>query len=141
MASARSVEGGHEYSAAIRVTSRTLRLAEITARLGPPLLGGHDRDDPRVPGRPDRGAWAWTLWYHESDRARDVNLDEHVAQLAVWAEQRREALGALRDAGAEVYLWCAIWTPERSTGRISSLPPELLRRVVELELPLVLDVY
>src|SRR4051812_11358917 len=125
MARAQSSGGEHEYTACIRVTSETLRLADIESRLGPQQGGGHDLADPRVRDRPERGAWAWTLWYHDSGRPREANLDEHVATLAVWAQDHGDALADLRRAGAEVYLWCAIFPPAESTGRVTSLSPSL----------------
>jgi|tagenome__1003787_1003787.scaffolds.fasta_scaffold20442336_1 hypothetical protein len=133
--------GGHEYTACVRVTSETLSLADIVARLGPPREGGHDLAEPRVKDRPDRGPWGWTLWYHDSGEPREVNLDRHVAALAAWAEEHEGALGELRAAGAEVYLWCAIFTADESTGQVTSLAPALLRRIAQLDLRLDVDVY
>jgi hypothetical protein len=141
MAGGLSSGASHEYTACIRVTSETLGLADIITRLGPPQEGGHDLREPRVRDRPERGAWGWTLWYHDSGVPRDANLDEHVAALAAWAEQQRDVFGELRSAGAQVYLWCAIFTADGSTGRVTSLSPRLLRRVAELDLRLDVDVY
>jgi hypothetical protein len=125
----------------MRVTSETLSLAEIAARLGPQRDGGHDRGEPRVKDRPERGRWGWTLWYHDSGAARDVNLDEHVAALVAWAEARQDVLVELRAAGADVYLWCAIFTADGSTGQVTSLSAGLLRRLGQLDLRLSIDVY
>jgi hypothetical protein len=141
MARLPSPAGGHEYTACIRVTSESLALADIVARLGPPLQGGHDRGDPRVKDRPKRGAWGWTLWYQDSGLPRDTRLAEHVAALAAWAQDRRDVLGELRAGGADVYVWCAIFTAEATTGEVTSLAPELLHRLAQLDLRVDLDVY
>jgi hypothetical protein len=50
-------------------------------------------------------------------------------------------LGELRGAGAEVYVWCAIFTADESNGQVTSLAPSLLRCIADLDLRVDVDVY
>ncbi len=128
----------HEYFAALRVISETLTLDELTAALGEPSEG-YDSNEPlsrRDPDGPKRPNSRWAL---SSTVERTQPLDEHVGELVTFAEQHREALDALQ-ADGHVDIFCGAFTMGDAEGGFA-LAPELLRRLFELQVELIFDVY
>jgi len=128
----------HEYFAALRVISETLTLADLAAALGEPSEG-YDIDEPlsrRDPDGPKRPNSRWSL-SSTVDRTRP--LDEHVGELVTFAEQHRDALDALQP-DVRVDIFCGAFTMGDAEGGFA-LEPALLRRLFELQVELVFDVY
>lgn len=128
----------HEYHAALRVVSETLTLAELCASLGEPSEG-YDINEPLSRRDPDGAKRPNSRWSLTSQAERTRPLDEHVAQLATFAEDHRDALDALQ-AHANVDIFCGVLTAGEPPDAFA-LEPELLRRLFELQVELIFDVY
>ncbi len=128
----------HEYTASLRVWSTTLRLDELTDRLGPPSKG-HDVGDLISSTRPDSGRRKHSMWMLESgvDRARP--LDEHIEALVVAAEARTQALDAIRDK-CSIDIFCGLFSGDDAQGGFT-IDPKLSGRLAALSLPVGFDVY
>ena len=129
--------GEHEYDATLRVFSERLTAAELRARLGEPS-SGWDKGDPvskRSPGAFRRNA----SWLLESGLDRTRSLSEHIEVLLDAVDARREGFDAIRP-DCEIDVFCGLWSGEATRGG-PILWPDLLARLVELELPLSLDHY
>jgi hypothetical protein len=130
----------HEYSASLRVMSDTLRLAELTAVLGKPT-DGTDKGDPVVRSRPQGPKRPRSRWGLESQAPRTQPLDEHVAELAAYVEEHRDAFDSLRPH-VRMDIFCGIFSADGSlTMGGFTLGLDLLGRLVDLELPLRIEVY
>jgi hypothetical protein len=127
----------HEYTASLRVLSETLSLDELSHRLGAPTLG-YDKGDSGTPQRPR--APRKDAWLLESGLERSVRLDEHVAALVAFVESHRDELDGIRDACTVVDIFCGIFTGDDTQGGFA-FEPELTRRLADLSLPVVFDIY
>jgi hypothetical protein len=133
-----SSETHHEYSARLRVTSETLLLPDLVARLGEPSHGFSigDRVSRRLPESTRR---RHTLWGLKSTAGRDRPLEEHIAELATFLEKHREALAAM-PSDVEVDIFCGVFSGDDAQGGFE-LDEQLLRRLAALEVAVVFDVY
>jgi hypothetical protein len=131
-----TASGEHEYKAALRVFSETVRLSELRSMLGEPTHS-HDLGDPVGRGGAARKHAHWGL---ESQIARTRPLDEHVDLLVTFAESRRNELEALRPRCCFVDIFCGVFAdPDAQGGWVFQI--ELLRRLADLQLPVVFDLY
>jgi ubiquinone/menaquinone biosynthesis C-methylase UbiE len=127
----------HTYKATLRVGSDSLPLAELTRRLGEPTRGW-DIDEPVTPRYPER-LRTNSVWTLESQLGRQAPLDEHVAPLLDFAELRRAELDELR-AECWMDMFCGVFTGDAGQGGFT-FEPELIKRLSDLGLAVVFDVY
>jgi len=131
-----TASGEHEYKAALRVMSESVRLAELVAVLGEPTTA-HDIGD--VVGRLG-GVRKHASWALEAAVERTVPLDEHVEFVVAFAEAKRDGLASLRARGCRADVFCGVFAePDAQGGWV--LGPLVLRRLGDLELPVVFDLY
>jgi hypothetical protein len=128
----------HEYTAALCVRSETLRLAELTDRLGPPSRG-HDTGDAVSSRRPESGRRSEALWLLNSTLDRTRPLDEHVQAMVAIIDSQPEVFDALRNA-CDIEIFCGLFTANDAQGGFS-IAPGLSARLAALSLPLVIDIY
>jgi hypothetical protein len=129
---------GHEYTASLRVWSETLRLGELSDRLGPPTEG-HDIGDLISSKRPDSGRRMQAMWMLDSGLDRTRPLDEHIEALVVAAEERAQALDAIRDE-CRIDIFCGLFSRNGAQGGFT-VDPQLSARLAALSLPIGVDVY
>jgi effector-binding domain-containing protein len=128
----------HEYTASLTVSSETLSLGELTAALGSPS-SGRDRGDPVSRRTPDGAKRRHSSWILKSAGGRARPLEDQIEDLVAFAEERREALGPLA-ADHEARVFCGIFSGEGAQGGFT-LEPGLLRRLADIGLPVVFDLY
>jgi hypothetical protein len=131
-----NASGQHEYTAALRVISETLRLGELTLALGQPTTS-HDIGDPVGRGGGER---KHAYWGRESRIERTRPLNEHVELLLTFAEARRGSLAELRERGCRIDVFCGVFSESTAQGGWV-FEPELSRRLAELGLPVSFDLY
>jgi hypothetical protein len=130
----------HEYEASLRVVSDKLRLAELTAVLGEPT-DGTDKGDPVSRSRPEGPKRPRTRWGFTSHAARTQPLDEHIEEIVAYVEAHREAFDSVRPQ-VRMDIFCGIFSADGSlTMGGFTLAPDLLRRLVDLGLPVRIEVY
>jgi hypothetical protein len=113
-------------------------MAEITGKLGQPARG-HEAGEPVSQRRPEGPRHDSSLWLLESRLDRAQGLDEHIADLVAYAEARREAFDELsRDC--EVDISCGVFSGDDAQGGFT-FEPSLSRRLADLQLPVVFDIY
>jgi hypothetical protein len=128
----------HEYTASLRVSSQTLRLAELTATLGQPTHG-HDIGDPVSSRRPNAALHRHTMWLFESGLDRTTPVDKHIENLVAFVETHRQAVDSLRDQ-CMVDIFCGLFSGDGAQGGFT-IEPGLSARLANLQLPLDLDIY
>ncbi len=128
----------HEYSATLSVNTKSVRLAELTARLGEPTRG-KDIGEPVTLRRPDAPLRKATHWGLTSTAERSEPLDVHVAEILDFAESHRGELDALR-AQCDICIWCGVFSGEDAQGGFT-FDPALNRRLADLALEVVFDLY
>ena len=128
----------HEYLATLCVNSESLRLAELKARLGEPTTG-KDIGEPVTLRRPDAPLRKHTHWGLESTAKRSEPLHVHIVEILDFADAHRAELDGLR---GECYICisCGVFSGEDAQGGFV-LDPELNRRLADLALDVVFDVY
>jgi hypothetical protein len=130
-------EDAHEYKASLRVCSETVGLAELRARLGEPT-SAYDIGDP-VSRRSEAPTRRAALWRFDSGLDRKRPLDEHIAALIAVVEVRQDAFDSLRDL-CDIDLFCGVFSAKDAQGGFV-LEPSLSRRLSDLRLPVVFDIY
>jgi hypothetical protein len=131
-----TASGEHEYKAALRVISETVRLSELRSMLGEPTHS-HDLGDPVGRAGTVRKHAHWGL---ESQIARTRPLDEHVELMVAFAESRRDELEALRPRCRSIDIFCGVFAdPDAQGGWVFQI--ELVRRLADLQLPVIVDLY
>jgi hypothetical protein len=127
----------HEYRASLDVFSETISLGDLTAALGSPSEG-YDRGDlvsGRSPDGPKRERAGWIL---ESKSGACI-LEDQIEELVVFAEEHRAAFDAFApDLAARIF--CGVFSGKDAQGGFT-LEPGLLRRLADLDLPMVFDLY
>jgi hypothetical protein len=131
-------EEPHEYTATLGVFSETLSLAELTAALGTPS-SGHDRGDPVSSRNAEGPKRKNARWSRESEGQRQRRLEDQIEDLVLFMEMHQDAFQALapvvwRD------IWCGVFSGEDAQGGFN-LEPDLLRRLADLHLPMIFDLY
>ena len=129
---------GHEYVAALRVSSERLKLAELEALLGEPTKG-HDIGDPVSRKRPDGPKRRHANWSLKSSVDRRQPLDEHIEELVAYAEAHRDALNSLR-ADCRIDIFCGLFSGNDAQGGFT-IEPSLSKRLSDLQLAVAVDVY
>jgi hypothetical protein len=129
---------GHEYTAALRVSSERLKLAELEARLGKPT-GGHNVRDPVSRQRPDGPKRRHAQWSLQSSIERTRPLDEHMEELVTFAETHSAALDSLR-ADCRIDIFCGLFSGDHAQGGFT-IEPALSQRLSDLQLAVAVDVY
>lgn len=129
----------HEYSAGLRVISETMRLAELTALLGEPSTS-HDIGDLVSRRSPDGTKRKHAHWGLDAQVARTRPLDEHIETLVAFAESNRDTLRALRPHCVRLDIFCGVFAEPGGQGGWE-MSPELMRRLVDLELTVGFDLY
>jgi hypothetical protein len=127
-----TVSREHEYKAALRVFSETVRLSELRSMLGEPTHS-HDLGDPvdRVGAVREHAHWGL-----ESQIERTRPLDEHVELLVAFADSRRDELEALRPRCRSIDIFCGVFAdPEAQGGWV--FQTDLIRRLGDLQLPVL----
>lgn len=124
----------HEYTAGLRVFSERLKFADLEARLGEPTRG-HDIGDPVSPRLPDSPKRPHAYWTLESSIERTRPLDE----LVTFAEKNRDALDSL-SPDCKMDISCGVFSGVDAQGGFS-LEPSLSRRLSDLHLAVVFDIY
>ncbi len=127
----------HEYTAALRISSERLNLAEVEARLGKGT-DGRDIGDPVMPRRPDGPRRRQTHWSMNSAIARTRPLDEHIDELVTFAESHRESLESLQ-ADCQIDIFCGVFSGVGQGG--FAIEPSLSRRLGDLKLAVEFDIY
>jgi hypothetical protein len=129
----------HEYTAALRVLSETIPLAELEAGLGTPTRG-HDKGDPVSRRYPDGAKRPHASWILESTPERTEKLDRHIDELVGFAETHRDVVGSLRARDARVDVYCGILSGDGTRGGFT-IHPSLSQRLGALKLPLAIEIY
>jgi Domain of unknown function (DUF4279) len=128
----------HEYTASLSVFSETIPLRDLAAALGPPSKG-YDRGEPVSRRRPDGAKREQASWFLES-KGRGVRpLEDQIEDLVTFAEEHREAFAALGPS-IERRIFCGVFSGENAQGGVI-LEPALLRRLADMDLVVVLDLY
>ena len=128
----------HEYRASLAVFSETIALADLTAALGSPSAG-HDHGDPvsrRKPGATKRRGATWIL---ESEGPRVRLLEDQIEDLVMFSEEHRGAFDALAPR-PERHIFCGVFSGTNAQGGFA-LEPALMRRLADLDLVVVFDLY
>ena len=128
----------HEYTAGLRVFSERLKLAELEARLGR-ATDGRDIGDPVSRRRADSPRRQHALWSIESSVERTRPLDEHIDEVLTFAEKHRDTLDALRP-DCRIDIFCGVFSGVEAQGGFT-FEPSLSRRLNDLQLPVVVDLY
>jgi hypothetical protein len=129
---------GHEYTAALRVSTERLKLAELEARLGKPTEG-HDVGDPVSRQRSDGPKRRHAQWSLQSSTERARPLDEHIEELVTFAERHRPALDSLR-ADCRIDIFCGVFSGDGAQGGFT-IEPSLSQRLSDLQIAVGVDVY
>jgi hypothetical protein len=113
-------------------------LGDLVAALGEPSDGFSvgDRASPRLPESTGKRHTSWNL---KSKASRDRPLEQQIAELAIFLEEHREALAAIR-ADVDVDIFCGVFTGDGAQGGFD-LDEGLLRRLADLEVVVVFDIY
>jgi Domain of unknown function (DUF4279) len=128
----------HEYTASLSVFSNTIPLRDLTAALGSPTTG-HDRGEPASRSNPDGPKRGQASWLLESKGRRARPLEDQIEELVAFAEEHRKAFEALAPM-LERRIVCGVFSGEHAQGGFI-LGPGLLRRLADLDLPVVFDLY
>lgn len=139
-----------EYSASLRVFSRTLRLSELTERLGPPTKG-HDFGEPVSATQGDAHKRTNAAWLLKSSAEAKLPLEIHIEEVISFAEKRSVAIEELRSE-CSMDIFCGIFrgdleAPARTPRFVVALAcgftlePELTRRLAALGLAVGFDIY
>jgi hypothetical protein len=128
----------HEYAASLRITSVTLRLPDLIAVLGEPTDGYSigDRTSLRLPESTRRRHTGWRL---RSTLPQERDLEEHIAEVVTFFEEHRAGLESVR-ADVDVDIFCGIFSGDGAQGGFA-LDQDLLRRLVDLDVVVVFDLY
>ncbi|MFF4139657.1 DUF4279 domain-containing protein [Streptomyces mirabilis] len=122
----------------IRITSRTVRADEISARLGIAPDEGFEQGSLMSPRNPRSARRESSVWIRWSGLGNDSGLEEHVAALVRLVRDCREELTRLAvECELELFLGCG---SENGQGGCV-LPAHLLAEVGGLGLDVVLDLY
>ncbi|MEV1068776.1 DUF4279 domain-containing protein [Streptomyces sp. NPDC050263] len=122
----------------IRITSRTVRADEISARLGIVPDEQYEQGSLSSPRNPGSRRRETSVWIRRSGLGNDSGLEEHVAALVRLVNGRREELTRLSvDCDLEL---CLGFGSENGQGGCV-LPAPLLTEVAGLGLDVVLDLY
>lgn len=128
----------HRYRAALRVSSRSVRLSELALALGPPNARSHDIGDPR--SQRSDSTWEHSAWtYAAGAGSADAPLEQLIGELVEFAESRAHALRQLRSQ-CEMDVFCGIISGDSAQGGFA-FDPSLMRRLADLELEVIFDVY
>ena len=128
----------HEYQASLIVIGEAISLADLIAVLGSPS-DSYDRGDSvslRNPDGPKRQRAYWSL---ESEGGRARPLEDQIDDLVTFAEQRQEAFAAFMPR-VERRIFCGVFSGNDAQGGFT-LEPALLRRLADLKLEVVFDLY
>jgi hypothetical protein len=128
----------HEYTASLRVFSETISLAELTEALGS-ASKGYDRGDLVSRRIPDGKRHQRAGWFLESEARRVKRLEDQIEDLVAFVEERRETFDALAPR-VEKDIFCGIFSGQSAQGGFT-LEPALLRRLADLGLEVVFDLY
>jgi Domain of unknown function (DUF4279) len=128
----------HEYRASLGVFSVTIPLRDLTAALGSPSRG-YDRGEPVSRRKPDGPKREHAAWFLESEGGRVRPLEDQIEDLVAFVEQHRDAFDALAPS-LERRISCGVFSGEDAQGGFS-LEPALLRRLADLDLLVVFDLY
>ena len=132
-----SEDARHRYRAPLRVSSRTLGIAELSQALGSPT-GSHDAGDPVTRRRPDAPKRKEALWLRESGLDEAVPLDQHIAALLDVIDARHDDFKAIRER-CEIDIFCGVFSGEGQGG--FALDPDVSRRLADADLAVVFDIY
>ena len=128
----------HEYQASLIVISETISLADLIAALGKPS-DGYDRGDPVSLRNPDGPKRQRAYWGLESEGGHARPLEDQIGDLVTFAEQHQEAFVALMPS-VERRIFCGVFSGNDAQGGFT-LEPSLLRRLADLDLEVVFDLY
>ncbi len=121
-------------SARLSLYSSDLKLAELTAKLGPPA---QSRDVGQV-GRSGHRA-PFTLWSWES-AVRSDSMEELIADVVAFAEEHRAALSAWGELIHKKRIFCGVFLSGRPDPPGFSISANLLSRIGALDLDLDVDI-
>jgi hypothetical protein len=138
MASEANEAPRHEYSATLRVSSETLRLTELTERLGEPS-DGYDIGDPVSSRRLESGRRRQSMWLLDNGLDRTRPLDEQIAKLVAFVEGHRQTVDSLREQ-CTVDIFCGLFSGHGATGGFI-ISPGLSSRLANVQLPVDFDIY
>ncbi|MFE4546952.1 DUF4279 domain-containing protein [Streptomyces sp. NPDC056785] len=123
---------------AIRITSRTVTVGEISGRLGIPADQQFERDSPMSPRNPTGARRETSVWLRRSGLPDDSDLTDHVRVLVALVDGHREELASL-SADCDLELRLGFGSEKGQGGCV--LPAPLLSEVGALGLDIVLDLY
>jgi Domain of unknown function (DUF4279) len=102
----------HWVSSAVRVTSATARIDEISAALGMEPTRAHERGTLTSPRNPNSKRRDRLVWIVESDVPDEASLEDHLRWAAELGETIRERAAALpEDWSGDIHIG---WRPKES---------------------------
>lgn len=122
----------------IRITSRTVRAEEISARLGIVPDEQFEKGSLTSPRNPGSARRETSVWIRRSGLGSDCRLEEHVAALVRLVDGCHEELTRL-SANGDLELYLGFGSENGQGGCV--LPAHLLADVAGLGLDIVLDLY
>jgi hypothetical protein len=137
MSTKREANGEKWATAALRISSATLSVEEITAAIGRKPTRSFDRGQPVNRRNPQR-LRTQSVWILESPTSQGDDLASHLCWLLDFAESRLDALRTLHPK-CKADLFCG-FSSESGQGLVV-LDSKLLDRLAKLALDLKLDLY
>jgi hypothetical protein len=130
----------HTYTATIGVFSESMSLAELTTALGPPTHG-HDLGQPRSRRLPDGPKKRNSGWFLEAACGDDElrGLSDQITELVIFLEAHVDQFVKLGERVTRD-IWCGVYSGQDAQGGFN-LEPALLRRLGDLDLPVIFDLY
>jgi Domain of unknown function (DUF4279) len=130
--------GHHWVSSAVRITSATANVAEISKVLGMEPTRAHERGTLTSPRNPESQRRDRLVWLVDSDVPEESSLEDHLRWAVHLAGQIRARGAALpEDWSGDIHI---AWTPEESQEGVH-LDRELLAALGETSFNLLLSVY
>ncbi len=125
-------------SAALRVYSKSMSVAEISNALGTAATSSHPKGVPVSLRNPNSPIREESLWVLDSGLNHDQPLEDHIKRLVEYIEQKSSILNTLLPH-CEVELFCGFSTDSGQGG--FAFEPDLLKKLTILPLVLIFDIY